>query len=322
MKHILITGANGFLGIHLESHLYKQGYGVTSAYRESHKDFRNPLVSNAVDTNRYKRVFLHKIDSQTDWSSYLEEIDCVIHLLGKAHSFYDNELTSYLETNSKITEKLAQDCAKNETQFIFMSTALVHGNSCQSAIQETDPYRGFNSYSLSKIKAEQALQKLYNTEDLQYAILRPPMIYGSYGKGNFQRLYTLLRRGLPLPFASITNRRSFLFIGNLLDAVSHLLQRDTLANDSYLLADPEDLSTPELIRQMAKHLRQSSRLFPFPLTVLKAMLKPIGKAEEVEKLQQSFYLDTTKIRTELAWKPPYSNEAGIKSTLEFLKQET
>ncbi|HEX6828589.1 MAG TPA: hypothetical protein VF104_06380, partial [Burkholderiales bacterium] len=124
----------------------------------------------------------------------------------------------------------------------------------------------------------------------------------------------LIRRGLPLPLASIRNRRSFLYASNLVDALLRCAGHPAAPGSTYVLADSRDMSTPELIRELARAMGLPARLLPFPPGVLGLLARALGREADVERLTGSLFLDCSRIRRELGWIPPVAVEQGLRLT--------
>ena len=133
-------------------------------------------------------------------------------------------------------------------------------------------------------------------------------------KANFLSLFKIVDRGIPLPLASINNHRSLIYLGNFVDAITTCINHPKAAGQTYLVSDGEDVSTPELIRRVAAALGRPARLFPFPPSLMRFAGKLFGKSDAVERLVGSLTIDSSKIRRELGWKPPFSMEQGLKET--------
>jgi len=146
-------------------------------------------------------------------------------------------------------------------------------------------------------------------------ILRPPLVYGAGAPGNFAQMLRLVDLGVPLPLANIKNKRDWLYVGNLVDALMTCATHPAAANNTYLVSDGEPVSTPEILRGLAKELGVSSRVLPFPISLLKLMAAIFGKAEQVDRLVGSLQVDSTKIRHQLVWLPPYSFQEGFSKTV-------
>lgn len=131
----------------------------------------------------------------------------------------------------------------------------------------------------------------------------------------------IINSGLPLPFGSIKNLHSFIYLGNLIDIIIKCIEHPNAANQTFLVSDGQDVSTPDLIRMLAKSMGKKAKLIPFPSFALKALGKLTGKSLEVEQLIGSLKIDSSKIRNLLSWTPPFTMEEGIAETVKwYLKQ--
>jgi len=124
----------------------------------------------------------------------------------------------------------------------------------------------------------------------------------------------LVARGLPVPFASVRNQRSMIYIGNLVDAILTCVRAPAAAGQTYLVSDGTDISTPELVSSIGRAMGVSPRLFPFPPSLLMAAATIIGKRNEARRLLGSLQVDSSRIRRELEWQPPYTMEQGLAET--------
>jgi nucleoside-diphosphate-sugar epimerase len=199
-------------------------------------------------------------------------------------------------------------------RFIFISSIKVNGEGRADAYTEDDEVSPQDHYGVSKWEAEQELRKISDTTDIEMVILRPPLVYGPGVKANFLRLFKIVERGFPLPLSSIKNRRSFIYLGNLIDAIITCINHPEAAGHTFLVGDEENISTPGLIRQIALALKKPARLFSIPPFLMQLAGKFIGKSAAIDRLLGSLTIDSTKIRKKLEWKPPYTIEQGIKET--------
>jgi nucleoside-diphosphate-sugar epimerase len=126
-------------------------------------------------------------------------------------------------------------------------------------LTETSPCHPDTPYGRSKLAAEQALIDLTQDSPMTWTILRPTLVYVPGNPGNMERLLNLIQRRLPLPLGAINNRRSFVYVGNLVDAILQSIEPPNTINQTFLVSDGEDLSTPQLIRRLASYLGPSSR---------------------------------------------------------------
>jgi nucleoside-diphosphate-sugar epimerase len=264
------------------------------------------------------------ISSDTDWSIVLIGVDVVVHLAARVHVMHDtavDPLAEFRQVNVAGTERLARMASEaGVRRFIYLSSVKVNGEGNVIPYTEHDTPVPEDPYAISKWEAEEVLQKVSRETGLEVVILRPPLVYGPQVKANFLRMLEVVKRGIPLPLASINNRRSLIYLGNLVDAIITCINHHKAAGQTYLVSDGEEVSTPELIRQVAVALGKPARLFPFPPSFMKLAGSIIGKSDAVERLLGSLVVDSSKIRRELGWMPPYTMEEGLEETAEWFKR--
>ena len=172
------------------------------------------------------------------------------------------------------------------------------------------------SYSLVKLIAEQELLILSRRTALDVVILRPPLIYGSKSKGNFKSLIDLMQRRIPMPLGSIkSNRRSMLFIGNLIDLIVTTLTHPAALGRCFVLSDDDDVSTYDLIQKIAFYLSIKPLLLPFNTHVLRVLAISVNKSHIYDKLCSSLRVDSSNTFTSLSFKPKFSMDQGLESFL-------
>ena len=197
-----------------------------------------------------------------------------------------------------------------------MSSIKVNGEETPhgKVFSEKDTFSPQDPYSISKWEAEQALHRITKETGLEVVIIRPPLVYGPGVWGNFAQMLRVVALGAPLPLASVRNKRDLVYLGNLVDALIACATHPNATGQTYLVSDGESVSTPALIRNLAKALGSRCLVFPFPIFILKFLANWIGKSATVDRLTQSLQIDISKIRNELAWTPPYTMEQGLTVT--------
>lgn len=303
---VAVTGANGFVGRALCRSLAKMPLNV-------HPIARTPDSPNAMAVG--------SIGPDTDWNAALRGIDTVIHLAGRVHVMKDktsDPLSAFRAVNTAGTERLARSAVdQGVKRFLFMSTIKVHGEESSVPYTENDPPNPRDPYAVSKWEAEQMLSSISAETGMEIVIIRPPLVYGPEVRANFLRLLQWVDRGIPLPFAGIDNRRSFIYIGNLIDAVITCIQHPDAPNNTFLVSDKEDISTSELINHIASAMGRPARLFFLPQTVLIFLATLTGKREVFNRLCGSLSMSANTISETLSWRPPFSLKEGINHTVEW-----
>ena len=313
---VAVVGANGFIGSALTHKLCEKGYNVRGIVR---------LKERFLKHNGHIEVFaVGEINSDTNWNDALKGINIVIHLASRVHKLNDvsvNLLAEYRRVNTEGTQRLAEMSAgAGVKRLIFISTIKVNGEKTAGDVfTENHLAHPQDPYAISKFEAEQSLHNISDTTGLEVVILRPPLVYGPGVKANFLRLLDMTNKNIPLPLSLVNNKRSMIYIGNLVDAIVKCIKHPDAANQTFLVSDGQDISTPELIRMIAKAMDKKARLFPCPTPLLKMIGRVLGKTAEIERLTSSLQIDSTKIRKTLDWTPPYTIEDGITETVKGYK---
>ncbi len=302
---ILVTGASGFIGKSLVAELLSQGYSVCAG-------LRTPISC-------VKSVVVGDVDGDTDWDEALVGIDTVIHLAARVHILTEHSrtpLAKFRKVNVAGTLKLAESAAKaGIKRFLFVSSIGVNGTCTTLPYTELDSPNPQDAYGISKFEAEQALHKLSAKTGMKMVIVRPPLVYGAGAKGNFAQMLKVLAKGIPLPFLSVQNKRSFIYLENLVDALILCATHPEAAGKTYLVSDGQDVSTPDLLRKLSNLMGMPAKILPCSPTFMRLAGRLFGKSEQVEKLVGSLQVDSSKIRRELGWKPPFTLDEGLQATV-------
>ena len=301
---LLVTGASGFVGRHLTPAMARAGWLVRRAVRKP---------SGARD-----EVVVGSVGPATDWQDALAGADAVVHLAARVHQQHEEHAVElYRSVNIEGTLELARSAAAAGVgQFIFVSTVLVHGrsNDGRAPFRESDVLTPRGLYGMSKAAAETGLRDLAPSGAMGVTVVRPPLVYGAGAKGNFSLLEKAVTRGIPLPFAAIQNRRAFLSVGNLTSFILHRLSHPSGKFDIFLVADEEQVSTPEFIERLARAAHTSPRLFRLPVPLLAALLKLSGRKEANDSLLGSLELDVSKALA-TGWRPQITLDEGLQQAL-------
>jgi nucleoside-diphosphate-sugar epimerase len=288
-----VTGAGGFVGRALCPALRRGSWSVIAAGRRETGD----------------------IGPATDWRPLLDGAEAVIHLAARVHVMRDagGDSEAFDRVNHRATARLAAQAAEaGVRRFVFMSSVKVHGDASDRPLSGAAAPAPCDAYGRSKLAAETALARHAGT--MTAVMLRPPLVYGPAVKGNFLSLLRAVDRGLPLPLAAVDNRRSLIYLGNLVDAARAALEAPP---GVYLPSDGEDVSTPVLIRRVAAALGRPARLFPVPPALLRAVAAAAGKGEAYARLAGSLVVDGALP----GWRPPCTMAEGLADTAAWYRRE-
>ena len=316
MQNILVTGANGFIGKALCRRMLAENWHVRGAIRFMSQ--KSGLPSG------FDRVEIGTIDSNTEWEKALDGIDAVVHLAARVHVMDEGSadpIIAYRKTNVEGTKHLAQIAAsKKVRRLVFVSSIKVNGEGKADPYTAEDRPVPVEPYAVSKLEAEKSLQRIADNTGLEVVILRPPLVYGPEVKANFLKLIKIIDRGIPLPLAMVKNRRSMIYMKNLVDAILRCTIHPAAAGKTYLISDGEDISTPELIQKISLVLGKPSRLFPIPSDLLRLFARMVGRSLTASRLLDSLIVDSSKIKSDLNWEPPFSLEEGLNETAKWYLQ--
>ncbi|WP_260847718.1 UDP-glucose 4-epimerase family protein [Vibrio cholerae] len=315
-KSILLTGSTGFVGTNLVKSLtLKSDYIVKSAVR------------HAVNKDDGLLFEVGDINASTDFELPLKNTTVVVHCAARAHVMDDKEaepLTLYREVNTAGTVNLAKQAIDSGVKrFIFISSIKVNGEGTLVGcpFKTEDNHAPEDDYGLSKSEAEKQLVALAKDSSMEVVIIRPTIVYGPGVKANFASLMNLASKGIPLPFGSITqNKRSLVSINNLVDLIVTCIDHPKAANQVFLVSDDHDVSTAEMVRELAIALDKPTWQLPVPIWCYKLFGKLFGKSDIVDRLTGSLQVDISHTKETLGWKPSQTLQEGFKQTAQAFLQ--
>jgi UDP-glucose 4-epimerase len=258
------------------------------------------------------------LTSYNDWGHALKGISVVVHAAARVHVMNDtatDPLIEFRRVNLQGTLNLARQAATSGVRrFVFISSIKVNGEATVlgSPFFADDVPTPLDAYGVSKMEAEQGLRQIAADTGMEVVIIRPPLVYGPGVKANFAALMRAVQRGWLLPLGAVYNQRSLVALDNLVDFIITCTTHPLAANQTFLVSDGQDLSTTQLIREMAQAAGVTARLLPVPVPWLRAAARVLGKADSVDRLCGNLQVDISKARTLLGWMPPVSVTEGLR----------
>lgn len=317
---VLLTGATGFVGKALTKALLSTGNEVSALVRnvsDSLPSEINQLVvgdliyilpdkEGSRDTPRIPDEDFSMVSKMVE--DTLKQVDVVVHAAARAHVMKGagkDSRSAFRIMNTDVTLRLAQQAAEaGVKRFVFLSTIGVNGRVTKDRpFTEEDQAMPHNDYAISKWEAEEGLKQLSIKTGMEVVIIRPPLIYGQDAPGNFHRLVSWLRCGVPLPLAKTGNRRAFVARSNLVDFVLLTMMHADAANQTFLISDGCNISTSEFLQKTAKALGVPARLFYVPPKLIGILAALLARKQVFEQLWGSLEVDISKAQTRLGWQP-------------------
>lgn len=306
----LLTGATGFVGRVLLKSLLSRGDTVKVLVRKHDSSLPESVRQFEIGDLR------HISAGSEEVLDFCADVDIFVHLAALAHiavSSSDQMQEAFRQVNVEPSAQLGEIASRVKAKrFIYISSIGVNGEGIGEAYRWDDQPNPMNAYAMSKRNAEIELQKISNEADLQLVIIRPPLVYGPSAPGNFSRLVGLVNSGLPLPFQSIVNKRSFISVWNLVDLIIRASENSNAVGKVFLASDDHNLSTSAFMQCIAKQKEISLKLFPVPAGLIRLMFSVVGKRKLYNKVFGNLFVDISHTKKTLDWTPPLSIEESLR----------
>lgn len=280
MTKVLITGANSFVGTNFRRFSKYKDIDEISLYENKPEDI--------------------------DFAKY----DVVLHLAAIVHQSKKIPENEYFKINKDLCLQIAEYAKKaGIKQFVFLSTLKVYGEFIPNSELRNEDSKCFpdDAYGRSKYEAEIGLKKLEDI-DFTISIIRPPLIYGEGVRANMLNIIKLVESFPFLPFGKIYNKRNFIYTENLVGFIDRIIEKK--ASGVFIAKDEGALSTTELVNYLSKYMQKKVTLFKLPQIFIRIGTFFIPGI--FTRLYGSLEFDNSKTKNELNYKPPFSNEMGIK----------
>ena len=312
--NILVSGASGFIGLMLIKELLEKGHNVYGLVRTNNNYFNNKNYTNIVIEDISKNINFNKS----------VRIDYFYHLAAKTHD-KTNNYDEYFRVNVLGLKNVLSYVSKLKIRKIIMLSSIkVNGEGFNTNEQIYSSHSKLNpkdAYGRSKLEAENLLKEFCKINNINFVILRPPLVYGPGVKGNLSSLMNLIDRNIPMPIVKTNNMRSLISLTNLVDALIVVGLNDEIINKIYLIADDFPLKVEDLYKKIANSMDKKLFLINLPSKFLKVLLWPIGKAQLVDKISTSLIVDNTDIKTDTHWKANSSFLEELNNMIKFRKSK-
>ncbi|MFW5680408.1 MAG: NAD-dependent epimerase/dehydratase family protein [Pseudomonadota bacterium] len=286
---VAISGATGFVGRHVVRGLVERGYRVRALVRRE-ADLPAGATSAVIGDLRRPAML----------GEALAGVEAIVHSAGLAHQPAGVDEAEMLAINADATETLARAGERARVRrFVFLSSVRAQsGPSAARTLTEEMAPAPIDAYGRSKLRAEAALMRL----DIDWAALRPVLVYGAGARGNLESLLALARRSVPLPFGAARAPRSLLAVDGLVEAVATLLEAPGPLRRPFLVADERPLGLADMLRALRRGLGRSPGLLPVPPVLLAPALRLLGRGDMAARLFEPLVVDTSALRS-LGWRP-------------------
>jgi UDP-glucose 4-epimerase len=294
---VALTGSTGFIGRHLLAALTARGYRVRVLLRRPVEV--PPGAASAVVGDLTRPI---------NMAAALSDVDAVVHSAGLAHAMSGAPEDDYRTLNTQATARLAEAAERARVRrFVFLSSIRAQtGATAPGLVTEADAPRPTDPYGRSTRAAEQALA----ATGLDWAALRPVLVYGPGAKGNLEALLKLARSPAPLPLGGLRARRSLISLESLSAAVDTLLRAPGPLKAPFIAADPDPLTLPEMIAALRAGLGRRPGLLPLPEPLLGLACRLTGREALFERVAGGLVARADGL-TALGWRPAMPTREGL-----------
>ena len=314
---IAIIGADGFVGRAISAALFERGHEIVAIIRSKE-------ITKL--TNVKTIVHVDNADANQDWRHFLTGANVVLQLaspisVDKASYRQKKEYKKIIVDG---TLAIASAAAESSVRrMIFISSVKVNGDTTEgkSFDEESMPFPK-TCYGESKLEAETGLSVISEKQGMPITLIRPPVIYGPENDGNIYSLIKLLSwfPGFLLPFGNIKNKRSVLFIENLVSALIYCVEDNSRKSHLFLIRDPVMLSTSKLcqviLSALGKDIRLGLGFMGMAASVISFIMPGVSA-----RLYKSLEIDDSAIFNALGWRAPFSTEEGLSKTISYMKRD-
>lgn len=329
-KTALVTGANGFIGSHLSCKLVEQGFTVYGIYRRATSE--NPKFLEYVKSGK----IIQNLGDVRDFDySKLPKVDYIFHIAGKVSVY--GKMEEFIEINYQGTQKLLNYVQNSKIKcFTYFSSTAVYGYDGYVDLKEDAEKKPFkNPYSISKLLTENLVKEFCQKNKLNFLIVRPGNVFGEYDYTSSHQIYTRIKNEKMMICAGGKYKSCFVYVGNLVDAVIYLSQKEDVLNTDYNITDGKNETLKEMFTMIANefNVRPKFTNFPAPMakcvaSVVEGVYKLFGikKAPLITKFSiwqncADYNFSIEKLLS-TGFKPQFSMEEGVKRTCNWISSLT
>lgn len=297
--NIIISGANGFIGSALVKCFAKSHNVLELSEKRVSKTNFCLSISEFLDEENLSRIksfapthFIHtaaiahrRIKQDKE---FLNKAKYINQILPSKLYFYSNKL--------------------GIKRFIFISSIGVLGfrTNENEYFNEFSKYNSHNFYTEFKKKAEKELISQSQKSFTELIILRPTVVYGQNSPGNIGKLVNLIDHNFVFPLSRKDNKRSLIYIDNLLSAISKSLNHPINSTKIFLLSNKETISTNELINTISKIRNKRIFILKLPTYIFHLLKKLPFMTKKISQLTDDLVVDSSHFSETMDWIQPYS----------------
>jgi len=305
---ILVTGGLGFIGTNFIRHMLSEDPQVEIVNIDKAGFGSNP--KNLEDLEHLENyVFIKGDISDPDVvNGVIKGIDAIVNFAAETH--VDRSIRnpwSFVQSNILGTFTLLEAIRKHNrsVNFVQVSTDEVYGDIHRGSFCELDRVNPSNPYSASKASADMLCLAYNRTYGLNAKITRCTNNFGPYQFPEKLIPKTIIRalKNLPVPiYGTGANIRDWLYVVDHCEAIRLVLEKGK-AGEIYNISSGNEIANIEVVKEILQQLDKDEDLIAF--------------VEDRPGHDIRYSLDSSKIRSELGWKPRHNFSSALKETVRW-----
>ena len=313
MKKYLLLGGSGVFATHyakflLEKEDTEKVIAVgRNIYRGGHYS-----LNVGEDNDKYSYEQIHIFFEQDRLEKLLdrEQPDYIINYAALAYATSWEDSAKYYQTNLVSVARICEFLLKKRylKKFLQIGTSELYG-SVDKPASEKSPLLPSSPYAISKMSADLHLESMFDVKNFPMNIIRPS---NAYGPG--QQVWRVIPRAIlaalnkkKFPLQGGGNvKKSYLYVDDLSEA-THSILINGKPGDTYNAGPNSPVAIREIIQIIAEELNLELNEFCNEVE---------GRVGE----DSQYWLDSSKIISELKWKPKVSLRDGIREMISWVKK--
>lgn len=305
---LLVTGGLGFIGSNFIRYLLSKHSDIEITNIDKIGTGANPENLKNIE-NKDKYLFIKgDISNPKATNKLVKNVDAIINFAAETH--VDRSIADpapFVKSNILGTFTLMEAIRRtNENaRYIQISTDETYGNTPECSVREIDRLDPSNPYSATKASADMLCLAYHRTYGLNVNVTRCTNNFGPYQFPEKLVPKTVIRalRNLSIPvYGTGRNVRDWIYVLDHCEAVSFVLSKG-MSGEIYNISSGNEISNIEIVKEILKILEKPEDLITF--------------VEDRPGHDLRYSLDSSKIRSELGWKPRYTFPSALKETVKW-----
>lgn len=326
---VLVTGAAGFIGMHLCRRLVNEGYEVHAI------DISERGVLRLRETG--VSATIGDLADPASIRGLCEGMDIIIHLAARLAPWGTKKM--FYDTIYETTRHLLEAVGDNRPRFVYLSSICAAGaggrkDHLTGHREHEDEYRtGKSYYCDAKYDAEKLVYEYHNRGRIGATVIRPANVTGpgSVWVVGFAEMMQG-KEAFPVIDGGRYNA-SLVYVENLVDGIMLTLKKSVAIGKTYQFRDDYDVTWKEYAADIADGLGKKAKFtsVPFSLawvmgTISDGLLKPLGLKVSITRhtiglTGRANEVDTSRAKTELGWKTRVSYKDAMKKIKHWLAEK-